>query len=133
MWNIISKEFVSVAAQQNAEFHVFLRVYDLNSVLIRQEVEQIRTLGLGNNIFWHPIVSEEADYLELDQNCNLSENHQPCNETECLRRLLTYHAQVNPLGRENMTMANSVADQYGMTEDEVMEHIALLQGYPNLQ
>lgn len=132
LWNIISREFVDVAIAQGAQFHVFLRIYDIESVLIRQEIQQIRMLGPHLNVFWHPIVEFEGTYFELDTNCDLSENHQPCLESECLARLLYFHEKQDPNG-EGRVFPNIVnhfineldIDDFGA--DEILDNIAMTQ------
>lgn len=134
LWNIISKTFVDVAINNNADFHVFLRVYDIGSVLLRQEVNQIRRFGPLLNIFWHPIVNEGADYLELDADCNLSEDHQLCTESECLSRLIIYFQATYPFGRGAEATIVRLMEQLDFTSvDEVMDHLAAIQQYPNIQ
>lgn len=127
LWNVISREFVNVAIMNSAEFHVFIRVYDVNSVLIRQEVNQIRRVAPQLAIFWHPIVSEGPDYLEIDENCNLSENHQACSESECLSRLIYYHHNLYTLGRENATMSANLINEYDLSSmDDALVHLAMV-------
>lgn len=132
LWNIISKEFVDVAIGQGAEFHIFLRTYDIGSVLIRQEVQQIRLFGPNLNIFWHPIVELDGTYFELDADCNLSENHQPCSESECLARLILFH-QRQDINGESGVFPNIInhfinelnLDNFGV--NEILDNIAMNQ------
>lgn len=132
LWNIISKEFVDVAISNGAEFHVFLRTYDIGSVLIRQEVRQIKLFGPNLNIFWHPIVELDGTYFELDADCELSENHQPCSESECLARLILFH-QRQDINGEDGVFPNIInhfineldIDDFGV--DEILYNIAMMQ------
>lgn len=130
LWNIISREFVDVAISQGAEFHVFLRTYDISSVLIRQEVQQIKKLGLGNKIFWHPIVEFDGTYFEIDEDCELSDNHQPCTELECLSRLILFHQRQDPNGQGNVfpNIINHFINELDIDHlgvDEILDNIAM--------
>lgn len=132
LWNIISREFVDVAIQNNAEFHVFLRVYDISSVLIRQEIRQIRLLAPQLNIFWHPIVELDGTYFEIDENCELSDNHRPCSESECIARLILFHQRqdLNGDGRVFPTIVNNYINELDIDDlnvDVILENIALNQ------
>lgn len=132
LWNIISREFVDVAIGQGAEFHVFLRTYDVGSVLIRQEVRQIRLFGPGLNIFWHPIVEFDGTYFELDENCDLSDNHQPCSESECLARLILFHQRQDINGESGVfpNIINHFINELDINNfgiDEILDNIAMTQ------
>ncbi|MER7583877.1 hypothetical protein [Kitasatospora sp. NPDC097691] len=72
MWNVLSKAFVSRA---RGPVHIFLRAYDPDSVLIAQEVPQLRVvmaLHPAVRLVWHPVYAaadgrlmEVTDRLEL--------------------------------------------------------------------
>lgn len=130
LWNIISREFVDVAIGNGAEFHVFMRTYDIGSVLIRQEVDQIKKIAPILNIYWHPIVEIDGTYFEIDENCDLSENHQSCSESECLARLLLFHQRQDPNGNGRVFpgIVNgfvNALDVNNLGVDEILDNLAM--------
>ena len=73
LWNIISRTFI---AQNNTNVHIYFRLIDDSSVLMRQELPMFKKLHPTKHIQWHPIMSavegglvevglREGDFIEI--------------------------------------------------------------------
>ncbi|MFJ7907198.1 hypothetical protein [Kitasatospora sp. NPDC096204] len=91
MWNVLSKAFVSRA---RGPVHIFLRAYDPDSVLIAQEVPQLRVvmaLDPAVRLVWHPVyATDDGSLMEVTGRLGLAPDA-PCGtRDECVRILYDY-------------------------------------------
>ncbi|MFB6892304.1 hypothetical protein ACFCX4_23670 [Kitasatospora sp. NPDC056327] len=72
LWNVLSKAFVDRA---RGLVHIFLRTYNPDSVLIAQEVPQLRvvmTLNSEVELVWHPVYAEaDGTLMEIGERLEL--------------------------------------------------------------
>lgn len=134
LWNIISKTFVQKYIEDKGnQFHVFIRAYDPSSVLIRQEVDQIYTMGMSKqNIFWHCMVELSGLYHEIkkygDVDMAVDTDHSVNDENECLKRLLDFyelHQKDKEHQRAYAAMNKGFQGNLAISFDEAREHIAV--------
>lgn len=91
MWNVLSKAFVSRA---RGPVHIFLRAYDPESVLIAQEVPQLRVvmaLDPAVRLVWHPVyAAADGRLMEITRGLDLAPDA-PCSTRDaCVRILYDY-------------------------------------------
>ncbi|MGW1177230.1 hypothetical protein ACWD4P_26390 [Kitasatospora sp. NPDC002543] len=104
MWNVLSKAFVSRA---RGPVHIFLRAYDPESVLIAQEVPQLRVvmaLDPAVRLVWHPVYADADGRLtEVTRGLDLAADAPCSTRDECVRILYDYlrlvHDPANPHSR----------------------------------
>ncbi|KAB8145927.1 hypothetical protein F8S13_02285 [Chloroflexia bacterium SDU3-3] len=94
LWNILSTVFVR---QQPPAVHVFLRTFEADAVLFRQEVPIIREIFPSMPIYWHAIYTlEDGTMMEINGNMALEETWQGfTDQDECVRALLKFYVE-NP-------------------------------------
>lgn len=90
LWNILSTVFVR---QQPASVHVFLRTFEVDAVLFRQEIPVIREIFPNIPILWHAIYTlEDRSMLEINNNLSLEEQWGGFNNEElCVTALLEFY------------------------------------------
>lgn len=92
LWNIISRVFVR---QGPVNVHVFLRTFEADSVLFRQEIPAIRAIFPNAVIRWHAIYTlpDNVSLAELDDNMQLVANFGGFqSEDLCVQTLMEYYA-----------------------------------------
>jgi len=115
LWNIISRVFVR---QGPVNVHVFLRTFEADSVLFRQEIPAIREIFPNAYIRWHAIyTSPDGHFLyEIDNNLQLVANYVGFqSEDLCVQTLMEYyasHPNANTIRGLNTLLAN--VDMNGM-------------------
>ncbi|MFF5442271.1 hypothetical protein [Streptomyces achromogenes] len=91
MWNVLSKAFVSHA---RGPVHIFLRAYDPESVLIAQEVPQLRVimaLHPAVKLVWHPVyAASDGRLMEVTKNLELASDAPYSTRDECVQVLYDY-------------------------------------------
>nr|BFD96042.1 hypothetical protein KitaXyl93_74020 [Kitasatospora sp. Xyl93] len=91
MWNVLSKAFVS---RSRGPVHIFLRAYDPESVLIAQEVPQLRVvmaLDPAVRLVWHPVyAAADGRLMEVTRGLDLAADAPCSTRDECVRILYDY-------------------------------------------
>ncbi|MFE7596106.1 hypothetical protein [Streptomyces sp. NPDC057494] len=91
MWNVLSRAFVNRA---RGPVHIFLRTYDPNSVLIAQEVPQLRVVMALNpavKLIWHPVyAAADGKLMEVTKRLELATDVSYPTRDECVRALDEY-------------------------------------------
>lgn len=89
LWNILSTVFVR---QQPPSVHVFLRTFEADAVLFRQEVPVIREIFPNIPIYWHAIYTlEDKSLREINDNLVLVEEWQGfASQDQCVHALLAF-------------------------------------------
>ncbi|MFF9676227.1 hypothetical protein ACF1GS_31820 [Streptomyces eurythermus] len=91
MWNVLSKAFVSRA---RGPVHIFLRAYNPDSVLIAQEVPQLRVimaLHPAVKLVWHPVyAASDGQLMEVTKNLQLTSDASYSTRDECVQVLYDY-------------------------------------------
>ncbi|MYQ99380.1 MULTISPECIES: hypothetical protein [unclassified Streptomyces] len=100
MWNVLSKAFVTRA---RGPVHIFLRAYNPDSVLIAQEVPQLRVVMALNpavELVWHPVyTTADGKLMEVTEDLELVSDATYRTRDLCVRALYDYlrlkHDQAN--------------------------------------
>ncbi|WP_426362388.1 hypothetical protein [Streptomyces sp. E-08] len=91
MWNVLSKAFVNRA---RGPVHIYLRTYNPDSVLISQEVPQLRVVMALNpavRLIWHPVyAAADGTLREVDKRLELTSDATYPTRDECVRVLDEY-------------------------------------------
>ncbi|GHF86569.1 hypothetical protein GCM10018790_75100 [Kitasatospora xanthocidica] len=91
MWNVLSKAFVSRA---HGPVHIFLRAYDPDSVLIAQEVPQLRVvmaLDPAVELRWHPVyAADDGRLMEVTDRLDLAADASYPTRDRCVQVLYDY-------------------------------------------
>ncbi len=91
MWNVLSKAFVSRA---RGPVHIFLRAYEPDSVLIAQEVPQLRVimaLHPAVELIWHPVyAASDGTLMEVTKNLELTSDASYSTRDESVQVLYDY-------------------------------------------
>ncbi|MFI6639034.1 hypothetical protein [Streptomyces sp. NPDC050504] len=91
MWSVVSKAFVSRAT---GPVHIFLRAYDPESVLVVQEIPQLRLLQKLNpaiTFHWHPVYTTAAgELMEVTSDLELAPDVSYASRDLCVRALYEY-------------------------------------------
>jgi hypothetical protein len=91
MWNVLSKAFVNRA---RGPVHIFLRAYDPDSVLIAQEVPQLRVVMALNpavRLVWHPVyAAPDGKLMEVTKQLELTSDASYGTRDECVQVLYDY-------------------------------------------
>ncbi|MFF2144034.1 hypothetical protein [Kitasatospora sp. NPDC058190] len=91
MWNVLSKAFVSRA---RGPVHIFLRAYDPDSVLIAQEVPQLRVVMALNpavRLIWHPTyAAADGKLMEVTDSLELASDASYLTRDKCVQVLYDY-------------------------------------------
>ncbi|MGW1123085.1 hypothetical protein ACWD5B_39260 [Streptomyces tanashiensis] len=91
MWNVLSKAFVNHA---RGPVHIFLRAYNPDSVLIAQEVPQLRVVKALNpavQLIWHPIyTTADGKLMEITKTLELAPDTPYRTRDECVQVLYDY-------------------------------------------
>ncbi|MEU9073848.1 hypothetical protein [Kitasatospora sp. NPDC048538] len=115
MWNVLSKAFVSRA---RGPVHIFLRAYDPESVLIAQEVPQLRLVMALNpavRLIWHPVYADaDGRLMEVANDLALTSDASYPTRDKCVQVLYDYlrlvHDPANAhSGRAHAEMSSRLA------------------------
>ncbi|MFF7776632.1 hypothetical protein ACFZCG_19680 [Streptomyces tanashiensis] len=91
MWNVLSKAFVNRA---RGPVHIFLRTYNPDSVLISQEVPQLRVVMALNpevRLIWHPVyAAADGTLREVTKRLELTSDSTYPTRDACVRVLDDY-------------------------------------------
>ncbi|MEU5289520.1 hypothetical protein AB0G97_36830 [Streptomyces sp. NPDC020755] len=91
MWNVLSKAFVNRA---RGPVHIFLRAYNPDSVLIAQEVPQLRVVMALNpavRLIWHPVyTAADGELMEITKSLGLTSDAPYSTRDECVQVLYDY-------------------------------------------
>ncbi|MEU2949979.1 hypothetical protein [Streptomyces xanthochromogenes] len=91
MWNVLSKAFVNRA---RGPVHIFLRAYNPDSVLIAQEVPQLRVVMALNpavKLIWHPVyTAADGKLREVTKGLELAADASYSKRDECVQVLYDY-------------------------------------------
>ncbi|MFE6067403.1 hypothetical protein [Streptomyces sp. NPDC056525] len=91
MWNVLSKAFVNHA---RGPVHIFLRAFNPDSVLISQEVPQLRVVMALNpavRLIWHPVyVAADGKLMEVTKSLELASDTSYSTRDECVQVLYDY-------------------------------------------
>ncbi|MFD4630446.1 hypothetical protein ACFVYR_22730 [Streptomyces sp. NPDC058284] len=91
MWNVLSKAFV---ARATGPVHIFMRAYAPESVLISQEIPQLRLVQRLNpdvKLVWHPVYTTPDGRLrEISKDCRLVDDAQYEGRDACVSALFQY-------------------------------------------
>lgn len=100
LWNVLSTAFVERAT---GPVHVFLRAYNPDSVLIAQEIPQLRMLQQLNpavTLRWHPLyTTPDGKIKEISERLQLTDNAEYKSRDKCVavmyHYLLRFHDESN--------------------------------------
>ncbi|MGW1786283.1 hypothetical protein ACWCQQ_45540 [Streptomyces sp. NPDC002143] len=91
MWNVLSKAFVSRA---RGPVHIFLRACNPDSVLIAQEVPQLRVVMALNpavQLIWHPVyAAADGKLMEVTKDLELASDAAYPSRDKCVQVLYDY-------------------------------------------
>lgn len=88
MWNVLSREFVQQAVDHPV--HIFLRVYDPESVLALQEVPQLKLIQSLFPTKWHPLYETREGMKEIGKDLTLVEDAAYDTQEQCVEILSKY-------------------------------------------
>ncbi|WP_443060606.1 eCIS core domain-containing protein [Streptomyces sp. NBC_00448] len=100
LWNVLSTAFVERAT---GPVHVFLRAYNPDSVLIAQEIPQLRMIQQLNpavTLMWHPLyTTPDGKIKEISERLELTDNAEYKSRDKCVavmyHYLLRFHDESN--------------------------------------
>ncbi|MFE7659342.1 hypothetical protein [Streptomyces celluloflavus] len=100
LWNVLSRAFVERAT---GPVHVFLRAYNPDSVLIAQEIPQLRIIQRLNpavTLRWHPLyTTPDGAIKEISQDLRLTDDAAYSSRDKCVsvmyHYLLRFHDEKN--------------------------------------
>jgi hypothetical protein len=100
LWNVLSTAFVERAT---GPVHVFLRAYNPDSVLIAQEIPQLRMIQRLNpavTLMWHPLyTTPDGKIKEISERLELTDNAEYKSRDKCVavmyHYLLRFHDESN--------------------------------------
>ncbi|WP_443033992.1 eCIS core domain-containing protein [Streptomyces sp. CA2R106] len=100
LWNVLSTAFVERAT---GPVHVFLRAYNPDSVLIAQEIPQLRMIQRLNpavTLMWHPLyTTPDGKIREISERLELTDNAEYRSRDKCVavmyHYLLRFHDESN--------------------------------------
>lgn len=96
LWNTVSRAFVR---NPSLNVHLFLRGWDTNSVLIRQEVPGLHALkatGINLNLRWHALYTDEKNVTkEVSARGDLLQNYEFTQRDLCVAALSKYLLYIN--------------------------------------
>ena len=99
LWNALSRAFVD---QAPGAVHIFIRAYDPESVLIRQEIPGLRLLQTVNPqvvLNWHPLYTDDAGKIhEVDLQGNLVNDAVYSTRDQCVAVLYKYLLYIHQKG-----------------------------------
>ncbi|WP_406080388.1 hypothetical protein OG468_08050 [Streptomyces zaomyceticus] len=91
MWNVLSKAFVDHA---RGPVHIFLRAYNPDSVLVAQEIPQLRVVMALNpavRLIWHPVYTvADGRLMEVTKSLELTSDTSYPTRDECVQVLYDY-------------------------------------------
>ncbi|MEU7484783.1 hypothetical protein [Streptomyces sp. NPDC042319] len=91
LWNALSVAYVSHAT---GPVHVFMRAYDPTSVLVKQEIPQLRKLQKLNpnvELVWHPLyTTPDGKIHEITPDLRLADDAQYTSRDKCVAAMYTY-------------------------------------------
>lgn len=118
LWNVLSTAFVERAT---GPVHVFLRAYNPDSVLIAQEIPQLRMIQRLNpavTLRWHPLyTTPDGKIKEISERLQLTDNAEYRSRDKCVavmyHYLLRFHDESNSkasmaFGEMNELLAKNV-------------------------
>ncbi|MFD8612172.1 hypothetical protein [Streptomyces sp. NPDC059631] len=100
LWNVLSRAFVERAT---GPVHVFLRAYSPDSVLIAQEIPQLRVIQKVNpavTVLWHPLyTTADGRIREISEDLRLTDDAAYRSRDKCValmyQYLLRFHDEKN--------------------------------------
>ncbi|GAA1550220.1 hypothetical protein ACIQV2_27235 [Streptomyces globosus] len=99
MWRVVSQAFVSRAT---VPVHVFMRAYEPESVLLLQEVPQLRAIQTMNpnvTLHWHPLYTQPDGTLrEVNSDLQLVDDAAYTSRDHCVAALYQYLLRVHDRG-----------------------------------
>ncbi|MEU0300647.1 DUF4157 domain-containing protein [Streptomyces sp. NPDC006175] len=108
LWNVLSTAFVERAT---GPVHVFLRAYNPDSVLIAQEIPQLRLIQQLNpavELIWHPLyTTSDGKIKEISQRLELTDNAEFRSRDKCVAVMYTYLMRLHDTTNSNASMAYS--------------------------
>lgn len=91
LWNALSVAYVNHAT---GPVHVFMRAYDPSSVLVKQEIPQLRKLQKLNpnvKLVWHPLyTTPDGKIHEITQDLRLTADAPYASRDRCVAAMYTY-------------------------------------------
>uniref|UniRef100_A0AAU3H0Y2 Uncharacterized protein n=1 Tax=Streptomyces sp. NBC_01401 TaxID=2903854 RepID=A0AAU3H0Y2_9ACTN len=91
LWNALSVAYVNHAT---GPVHVFMRAYDPTSVLVKQEIPQLRKLQKLNpnvKLVWHPLyTTPDGQIHEITQDLRLTDNAPYASRDRCVASMYMY-------------------------------------------
>jgi hypothetical protein len=106
LWNVLSTSFVERAT---GPVHVFLRAYNPDSVLIAQEIPQLRMVQRLNpaaTIIWHPLyTTPDGKIKEISQDMRLTENAEYRSRDKCVGVMHNYMLRFHDESNSNASRA----------------------------
>ncbi|WP_146074962.1 hypothetical protein [Streptomyces sp. Ru73] len=118
LWNVLSRAFVERAT---GPVHVFLRAYNPDSVLIAQEIPQLRIIQKLNpavEILWHPLYTNPDGTLrEIAPDLRLTDDAAYRSRDKCVSVMYNY------LLRLHDTNNKAAATAYGEMNELLAENV----------
>ncbi|MGA4844891.1 hypothetical protein ACOBQB_00815 [Streptomyces sp. G5(2025)] len=112
MWNVLSKAFV---ARATGPVHIFMRAYAPESVLISQEIPQLRVvqqLNPGVKLVWHPVyTTPDGQLREITKDYHLVEDAEYDERDACVSVLIQYLRLFHDESNTKATRARENAEQ----------------------
>ncbi|MEV7197334.1 hypothetical protein AB0N81_36855 [Streptomyces sp. NPDC093510] len=112
MWNVLSKAFV---ARSTGPVHIFMRAYAPESVLISQEIPQLRLVQQLNpdvKLVWHPVyTTPDGQLREIASDCTLVDNAEYDGRDKCVGVLFEYLRKFHDKSNTKATRAHESMEQ----------------------
>ncbi|MEV8565065.1 DUF4157 domain-containing protein [Streptomyces sp. NPDC051322] len=106
LWNVLSTAFVERAT---GPVHVFLRAYNPDSVLIAQEIPQLRTIQRLNpavTLMWHPLyTTPDGKIKEISEDFQLTGNAEYRSRDKCVSVMYHYLMRFHDESNSKASMA----------------------------
>ncbi|WP_199896862.1 hypothetical protein [Streptomyces niger] len=106
LWNVLSRAFVERAT---GPVHVFLRAYNPDSVLIAQEIPQLRIIQKLNpavELLWHPLYTNaDGTIKEISPNLQLTDDAAYRSRDKCVSVMYNYLLRIHDTNNNAASMA----------------------------
>ncbi|MFJ1811192.1 MULTISPECIES: hypothetical protein [unclassified Streptomyces] len=106
LWNVLSRAFVERAT---GPVHVFLRAYNPDSVLIAQEIPQLRVIQRINpavTVMWHPLyTSPDGAIKEISDDFRLTDDAAYSSRDKCVAVMHQYLLRFHDASNSKASMA----------------------------
>ncbi|MDT0567207.1 DUF4157 domain-containing protein [Streptomyces sp. DSM 3412] len=106
LWNVLSTAFVERAT---GPVHVFLRAYNPESVLIAQEIPQLRMIQRLNpavTLTWHPLyTTPDGKIREITEDLQLTDNAEYQSRDKCVSVMYRYLMRLHDESNSKASMA----------------------------